>query len=83
MLITNAAHLMIYFTNTILYELLLIFHHIPTVITLESATGVQENLSKSRVHGLNKSKQPFTKHLLLFSKGADANREAVEGSFFF
>lgn len=72
---------MIYFTNTIWYEVLFIFHHIPAVITLELAMGVQENLCKSRVHGLSKSKQPFTQHLLLFSMGADANREAVEGSW--
>lgn len=81
MLITNAAHLMTYFTNTIWYEVLLIFHHIPAVITLELVMGVQENLCKSRVHGLSKSKQPFTQHLLLFSKGADANRAAVQGSW--
>lgn len=67
-LITNAAHLMIYFTNTIWHDVVFIFHHIPAVITVESATGVQENLCKRRVHGLGKSKQPFTQHSLLFSR---------------
>lgn len=60
---------MIYFVSIICYEVLFIFHHIPVVITLQSAMGVQENVCESRVHGLSMRKHPFTQHLLLLSKG--------------